>query len=241
MISATSLNTKNCLLTKLPREAVEIIEPLLAPVILKQNDVLFEAFRPIEYVYFFDEGLSSEIAVNKSQRIEVGCIGGEGLSGLPAILGVDRTPHRSFMQVGGRALRIKSSDLLSAMERSGALRQLLLRYAHVFMIQVAATALANGRYHVNQRLARWLLMCHDRLGDQLPLTHDFLALMLGVRRPSVTDALHILEGEHLIRAGRSLISVRDRSGLELAAGEAYGIPEREYRRLIGSCGGDCIN
>jgi CRP-like cAMP-binding protein len=102
------------------------------------------------------------------------------------------------------------------------------------MVQIAATALADGRYNVNERLARWLLMCHDRLGDELALTHDFLALMLGVRRPSVTDALHVLEGERLIKADRARIQVRDRLGLEQFAGEAYGVPEAEYRRLFSS-------
>jgi CRP-like cAMP-binding protein len=118
------------------------------------------------------------------------------------------------------------------MESVPSLKGLLLRYVHLFMIQVAATALADGRYDVNQRLARWLLMCHDRLGDELLLTHDFLALMLGVRRPSVTDALHVLEGHRLIKAERSRITVRDRRGLEGVAGDAYGAPEIEYWRLI---------
>jgi CRP-like cAMP-binding protein len=100
------------------------------------------------------------------------------------------------------------------------------------MIQVAATALTNGRYEIGQRLARWLLMCQDRLGDQLPLTHDFLALMLGVRRPGVTSAMHVLEGEQLIYAERGLIRIRSRQRLEEYAGAAYGVPEAEYRRLI---------
>jgi len=115
---------------------------------------------------------------------------------------------------------------------SVSLSAVLLKYAHVFMIQIAATALADGRFDVEKRLARWVLMSHDRLGDTLTLTHDFLALMLGVRRPSVTDALHKLEGKRAIRSERGLVIVLDRPLLEQIAGQAYGTPEAEYRRLF---------
>jgi CRP-like cAMP-binding protein len=227
------LNTKNILLNQLSEDEHRVLTPRMEPVELKQNEVLFEPHEEIQHVYFFEGGLSSEIAMNADgSRIEVGCIGREGVSGVPVILGAGRTPHKSFMQAGASALRIRAPDLHLAMNESPALTSILLRYAHVFMIQLAATALADGRYKVDERLARWLLMSHDRLGDELPLTHDFLALMLGVRRPTVTDALHVLEGEQLIRANRGLISIRDRRKLELMAGDAYGVPEAEYRRLI---------
>lgn len=225
--------TRNGLLAVLGEEDQAVVRPLLEPVTLHQGDVLFESYEPIPYVYFFEGGLSSEIVIGSGpNQIEVGCIGFEGCSGLPVVLQADVTPHRSFMQSSGPALRIRASALQATMERSPSLRRLLLRYTHVFMIQIAATALANGRYEVEMRLARWVLMSHDRLGDELPLTHDFLALMLGVRRPSVTDALHKLEGSLAIKAERGLITVRDRAKLEAIAGEAYGIPEQEYRRLI---------
>ena len=101
-------------------------------------------------------------------------------------------------------------------------------------MQIAATVLADGRYNVEQRTARWLLMAHHRLEvDELPLTHDFLALMLGVRRSSVTSALHIVEGAGAIKTTRSLITVRDRDALQRLAGASYGLPEREYRRVFG--------
>jgi hypothetical protein len=110
---------------------------------------------------------------------------------------------------------------------------LLLRYVHVFMIQIAATALADGRYNIEQRTARWLLMSHDRLRvDELTLTHDFLSLMLGVRWSSVTNALHTVEGEGAIKASRSLITVRSRQKLERLAGASYGLPEAEYERVL---------
>lgn len=200
-------------------------------VTLDQDQTLFESKKPITNVYFFESGLSSEV-VFATKSIEVGCIGHEGCSGVPVLLGVDSSPHKAFMQAGGTALRIASADLTELIDTNRAIRELLLRYAHVFMIQIAATALADGRYDIEQRLARWLLMCQDRLGDELPLTHDFLSVMLGVRRPSVTDALHKLEGNRAIRAERALITVRDRAALEEKAGDSYGIPEAEYRRLI---------
>jgi CRP-like cAMP-binding protein len=227
------LKTNNHLLKQLPSEDEALLAPMLEHVELEQDEALFEPLQEIPYVYFFNGGLSSEIAINADgQRIEVGCIGHEGFSGVPVVLGVNSSPHRSFMQAGTSALRISSADLRGAMAASPALSSLLLRFAHVFMCQVAATALADGRYKVEQRLARWLLMSQDRLGQELPLTHDFLALMLGVRRPTVTDALHVLEGEQAITAERMLIKIRDRPKLESYAGDAYGAPEAEYRRVI---------
>jgi CRP-like cAMP-binding protein len=227
------IETANTLIACLPAQEAIRLAPLLERVVLKQRDVLIEPFQPISHVHFFEGGLSSEIAINAdNSRIEVGCIGREGLSGLPVVLGTKSTPHRSFVQSGGKALRIRADDLQQAMDDLPLLRQLLLRYAQVFMIQIAATALADGRYKVEQRLARWLLMSQDRLGDKLNLTHDFLALMLGVRRPSVTEALHVLEGEGMIKAARGLITIRSREKLEELAGGSYGVPESEYRRII---------
>ncbi|KQQ55324.1 hypothetical protein ASF69_19725 [Rhizobium sp. Leaf311] len=223
--------TNNGLLRTLPEKDAALVRSRAELVTLDQDQTLFESKKPITNVYFFESGLSSEV-VFATKSIEVGCIGHEGCSGVPVLLGVDSSPHKAFMQAGGTALRIASADLTELIDTNRAIRELLLRYAHVFMIQIAATALADGRYDIEQRLARWLLMCQDRLGDELPLTHDFLSVMLGVRRPSVTDALHKLEGNRAIRAERALITVRDRAALEEKAGDSYGIPEAEYRRLI---------
>ena len=119
------------------------------------------------------------------------------------------------------------------MNASATLQALLLKYAHVFAIQTAHTAISNARARLGERLARWLLMAHDRVkSDLLPLTHEFLALMLGVRRAGVTEALHLLEGKALIRPARGAITVLDRKGLERTAGTFYGVPETEFRRLV---------
>jgi CRP-like cAMP-binding protein len=118
-------------------------------------------------------------------------------------------------------------------QEDAAIRDLLLRYIHCSDMQLAYSALANARYSLHERLARWLLMCHDRIdGDDLPLTHEFLALMLGVRRSGVTEQIHILEGNHSIKATRANIRILDRTKLEQVAGGCYGVPEKEYRRLI---------
>ncbi len=138
------------------------------------------------------------------------------------------------MQVAGTGHRITCEHPLPVLAERPAVRDLLLRFVHVMYTQAAYSALTNAVHHLDQRLARWLLMCHDRsTGDEMPLTHEWLSLMLGVRRPSVTTALHELEGKHLIGMDRGYITVRRREALEEFAADAYGRPEQEYRRLVG--------
>lgn len=149
-------------------------------------------------------------------------------------MGNDRSPLECFMQLGGEGQRIASGSLRDAMEASASLRLLLLRYIEFLLTQTAHTVLANTEARLEERLCRWLLMCHDRIdGNILPLTHDFLATMLGVRRAGVTMAIHVLEDRGLIRAERGSIEIHDREGLEIGAGGTYGVAEAEYRRLIG--------
>lgn len=214
-------------------DVVTRLRPHLEPVELQQGEHLFQSDQQLRHVFFFEGGLSSEIpGGNGDKTIEVGSFGLEGFSSVPAILGVDSTPHFAFMQCGGPGLRIEVNVLRAAMDECRPLRELLMRYAHVFLIQVATTALADGRYGVERRLARWVLMGRDTIGYELPLTHDFLALMLGVRRPSVTDALHRLEGKHAIKAERGLILIKDVDKLKELAGPIYGIAEKEYEQHI---------
>jgi CRP-like cAMP-binding protein len=133
----------------------------------------------------------------------------------------------------GEAYRIEATRLRDAVEGRPSLYLHLLRFVQAFTVQVAQTALSNGSYSLEERLARWLLMCHDRVdGDVLSTTHEFLSIMLDVRRPGVTEALHILEGAHMIRAERGLVTVLDRAKLEQVAGESYGVAEAEYARLM---------
>ena len=170
--------------------------------------------------------LASIIAKNSHKRLEVGLIGCEGYTGLPIVLGNDRSPHETFMQVPGEGMRISADKLREAISQSPSLQSALLRFAHAFMNQTANTALSNGTASLEERLARWLLMANDRLrGDEIPLTHEFLSLMLGVRRAGVTVALHYLQNRGVIDLARKQIVVTDRDGLRAAANGTYHQPE----------------
>ena len=212
-----------------------LLEPQLEPVPLPVGTRLIEPNTPIEHVYFIEEGIASVVATSpQGRRIEAGIIGREGLTGMPILLGTDRTPHECFVQTPGSALRIRADDLRRAMAASVSLHQHLLRFVQAFAIQMGQTALANGSHVIEQRLARWLLMCHDRVDrDALFTTHEFLSLMLGVRRAGVTQTLKTLEDRGLISTKRGQVTVLDRAKLKGVAGDSYGVPEAEYARLIG--------
>jgi CRP-like cAMP-binding protein len=189
---------------------------------------------PIEHVYFVRSGIVSVVAQSdESRAIEVGIVGSEGVSGLPLLLGAGQGPNKEFVQVSGTALRMSAEIFLNAVEGLPGFRHLLLRYAHTFMVQVAQTLLSTGNDNLAQRLARWLLMCQDRVhGPVLPLTHEFLSSMLSVRRAGVTETIHVLEGMKLIKANRGHIYILDRPGLMEFAGASYGVPEQEHKRLF---------
>nr|WP_286198657.1 Crp/Fnr family transcriptional regulator [Mesorhizobium sp. BR1-1-16] len=212
-----------------------ILKPGLERVSLDMRMNLQLPGRPIERVYFPESAIASVVAIaGDHSRSEIGLVGYEGVSSLAVILGDRRSPHEIFIQLPGSGFQLPADLLAAGMESSPSLRRLMLAYAHAFAIQIAWTALANARLKLEGRLARWLLMSLDRAeGDELPLTHEFISVMLGVRRPGVTVALQILEGRGLIRAVRSRIHILDREGLEESAKGFYGTPESEYRRLIG--------
>jgi CRP-like cAMP-binding protein len=219
----------------LPDEAFREIAGHLEPVDLPRGYVFSEPLKDCNYAYFPESGIGSIVAISpEGQQSEVGIFGREGMTPAYLVLETAMTPYAIFMQVPGAGHRILNETLFSITQKSASLRRCLLRYAYVLSIQTAYTGLSNSIHHVDVRLARWLLMCHDRTrSDQFSLTHEFLAVMLSVRRSSVTNALHMLEGNHLIYSERSLIIIRDRKALEDFAGDAYGIPESEYNRLIG--------
>jgi CRP-like cAMP-binding protein len=227
-------DVKNRLLRALPEDVFGMLRPNMEEVKLPLRHVLVEAGEPTEYVCFLESGLASVVASRgKTEEIEVGHIGREGMSATHILLKTPVTSNRTFVQVAGTGIQLPVDALEDALEHSPASRSLLLRYVHTTEIQLAHSALANGRYTMHERLARWLLMCHDRLdGDHLPLTHEFLSIMLGVRRSGVTNEVHILEGLGAIRATRGDIHVIDREKLEAIAGGSYGAPEREYERVI---------
>lgn len=224
----------NQLLATLSISDFDLLDSHLTPFPMKVRHVCEEPNKPIRHVYFMEEGIASVVAVAKhDKQIEIGIIGSEGMTGLAIVMGNDRSPHSTYVQAAGAAQRITVPHLRDAMGSSDTLQPMLLKFAQTFMTQTAYTAIANGRGTLEERLARWLLMAHDRLeGDELPLTHEFLSLMLGVRRAGVTTTVHNLESDGLIESQRGKISVIDREGLEKIAGSYYGVPEAEWQRLM---------
>ena len=235
MLAVSSSPHRNRLLASLSPGDLGLMQPHLEPVSLKLRHDLEKPNRRIDDVYFMDSGIASVVAVQSNQtRVEVGLVGCEGMTGTSVVLGSDRSPHSTYIQVAGEAQRIAAGELRKAIKASESLHGLLLKYVQAFMVQTAHTAIANARARLDARLARWILMAHDRVrANKLPLTHEFLALMLGVRRAGVTEALHSLSSRKLIDPGRGQIVVLNRKGIERSAGGAYGQPEAEYRRLIG--------
>ena len=227
-------DVRNRLLAKLSPEDWALVAPHLEMVVLKERQVVEVPHKPITHVYFMETGVVSVVAVNEEDhRIEVGVIGREGMTGVSLVMGDDRAQHSAYLQIGGNGRRMPAATFIEAMNRSTSLRNLMMKSAQAFMIQTAHTALANGRAKLEERLARWLLMAHDRLSsDAVPLTHEFLAVMLGVRRAGVTVALHSFERRGLIATRRGQLTLVDRSGIEKVAGSFYGIPEAELKRLM---------
>ncbi|MBX5136504.1 Crp/Fnr family transcriptional regulator [Rhizobium lentis] len=226
---------RNLLLKALPAEAFQKLTGDGSLIELPARHVLVEADQPNEYVYFIEGGLASMVAANgDDEAVEVGHIGHDGISGLHVLLRTDTTPNRTFVQVAGSGVQVSVKSFKQVLAEFPVANELFLKYMHCCDIQLAQSALANGRYNMHERLARWLLMCHDRLnGSDLPLTHELLAIMLGVRRAGVTNELHVIEGLRAIRSTRANVRILDRDRLEEIAAGCYGVPEREYQRLIG--------
>lgn len=228
---------RNRLLRALSAADFTLLQPHLQSIVTELRQPLIAANRPIQHLFFPESGFASIVTHGSGGRVEVGIIGREGLVGAsPVLLGTDRTPHEHFVQNAGEMLCIEVEHLTAAVEQSPSLRKLLLRFVQVQLIQTAQTAqtaFANATYTMEVRLARWLLMCQDRLGsDELRLTHEFLSLMLGAQRSSTTLAVQALEGHGLIKAQRGRITVLDRQALMAAADDGYGLAEAEYARLI---------
>jgi CRP-like cAMP-binding protein len=225
----------NRILAQLPQEDFQRLRPYLEAVDLPLRTSLEVRNKRVRYVYFIENGFASVVANTLSNRsTEIAIIGREGMTGLSIIMGVDRTPHDTYMQYAGNGYRMPAETLRQRMVESAPLHFDLLGRGYAYVLQTANTATANSRSNIEERLGRWLLMAHDRIdGDTLSLTHEFLSIMLSVRRVGVTVALGVLADEDLIRARRGAITIIDRKGLEKRTNGAYGIPEAEYHRLFG--------
>jgi CRP-like cAMP-binding protein len=225
----------NLLLNKLPSPVFMNIYPSLEPVGFYRGQTLVKAGSPVEYLYFLGEGIGSVITTASTGQVaEAGMFGREGFAPTSAGVGAKTSSHDIVMQIDGTGHRLPIEAAADFMDSHQIFANLLARYIQTFTTQISYTVWANVNLPIHGRLARWLLMAHDRIdGEEIVLTHDFIALMLGVRRPSITTGLHVLEGQKLIRSERGRITMRDRKGLEAVAGDAYGKPEQEYRSLIG--------
>jgi CRP-like cAMP-binding protein len=226
---------ENNILTRLPHEDYERLRPHLEPVELRHGQVLHEAGEIMEYVYFPQNAMVSLIShTAEGESVEVGVVGFEGMAGISAVLGVDKSPHEAMVQIpdGGTQMRVRV--LREEFKRGGTLHDLLLRYTQGLLLQTSQVAACNRLHSLSERLARWLLMSYDRCAcEDLPFTQEFLSLMLGVRRAGVTEAAVILQTEGYINYRRGHIQIIDREGLEQYTCDCYQVVKEEFDLLVG--------
>jgi CRP-like cAMP-binding protein len=226
---------RNRLLARLPQDEFQRLLPSLRPVSLEFKLVLYEPRASLDYAYFPDRGVVSQLTVmDDGAGIEVATIGNEGMVGMPILYGMVEISSRLVVQVPASALRMRADVLREETTGDTPLRRLLLLYNGAYLTQVSQSVGCNGLHSVPRRCCRWLLMTHDRVvGDEFPITHDFLSQMLGVRRSSVTEVLQPLQEDGLIRYRRGNMTVLDRQGLEAASCECYRVVQDEFDRLLG--------
>lgn len=222
----------NHILKALPKEDFERLLPDLEPVELIFGQVLYQAEEPITHVYFPNNSTVSVIAhTQEGQYAEIGVIGQEGMIGIDALMGSDLTLNQHLVQHPNSALRITTTAIRTEFKRNGALHDSVLRFMRLLMIQISQTALCNRLHTVEERLARWLLLSHDRSGTvELHYTQEFLAVMLGVNRPAVTVSAITLQSAGYIKYWRGHITIIDREGLEDFTCQCYQIVKQEYDR-----------
>lgn len=216
---------KNVILLSLPDGEYSMLRPHLEFVELPHHTIMHEPGEKIEYGYFLNEGMTSLVVMTSDGRsVEVGIIGREGVVGTPLAVGLHRGPYRAIMQIPGSGVRIKAGVLEDILLAAPTLQMALSRYALMQGLQVAQIAACNRLHEIEQRLARWLLMCQDRVDSQLlHLTQDFMAQMLGTGRPTLSLAAGILQRAGLIQNLRGTVKILNRKSLEGAACECYGV------------------
>jgi CRP-like cAMP-binding protein len=230
---------ENRLLAALPSEDLVRLLPNLERIAFALGDVVFESGGHLNYIYFPTSCIVSLVhTMETGVTAEMGLIGNEGAVGIALFMGRDTMPNRAVVQIAGNAIRMKAKTLLEEFRRGGALQELLLRYTQALITQICQTAVCNRLHSVEQRLCRWILLCHDRLkSNELCMTQEFISNMLGGRRQSVTVAAGRLQDAGLIHYSRGHIKILDRKGLEAAACECYRVDKSEFDRLVGPPGG----
>lgn len=230
---------RNRLLASLPAEALAAVMPKLRQVPLVMRQLLYHQGGPIEATYFPEQGMVSMVTnLEEGMQAEVGLIGPEGMLGVALLSGAETSFVESMVQMPGSGWRMAAADFRREVEANTAFRMALLRYSEAMQAQVMQTAACNGRHDLEQRLARWLLMAHDRAGgDDLPLTQEFMAMMLGVHRPSITVTAGILQRAGLIRHVSGKVTVLDRPSLEAAACGCYAAVAERFAALLGTAKG----
>jgi CRP-like cAMP-binding protein len=230
---------RNRLLAALPPEDLARLWPRLVPVKLELRQTVHASEEEITTVVFPETGYVSRLApMDDGDFAEIGLMGPEGMVGLAVLLGSDRDSCETLVQVAGTALQIGADAFREELDRIPSLRAVLNLYVLAHFEQVTRTGACNGRHNIEQRLARWMLMAHDRVeGDEFPMTHEFMAMMLGVRRAGVTVTAGGLQKAGLIHYERGRMTVMDRPGLEAVSCECYGIARRAYDRLLGPAEG----
>ena len=226
---------QNLLLKSLPIEDFNFIAPHLERVPLNTDHVIAAPGEPITFVCFPECGVTSIVDRHGDDtEVEVAVIGREGMTNSQLLLGCVDAPMKAIVRIGGgSSLRLWAEALRELCRNSPSANALFLRFVRALAGQVEKTLISNLHGSLEQRLARWLLMLHDRVDeDEIRLKHEQIARMLGVRRATVTDTLHILEGERSIKCSRGVIRIRNRPMLEQAAAGSYGLPEQQYRQLI---------
>lgn len=226
---------KNRLLTKLPGAEYERIRPHLEPVSFKLGEVIYESGGQMSHIYFPTTSIISLLyLMENGASAEIGVIGNEGVLGIALFMGGETVPNRAVVQSAGAASRLKAEALQIEFARSGTFQRALLRYTQALISQISQTAVCNRLHSVEQQLCRWLLLSHDRLeSDELIMTQELIANMLGVRREGVTHAARRLQEHGLISYVRGHIKILDRAGLEAAVCECYRVVRDEYDRLLG--------
>ncbi|HEX4000753.1 MAG TPA: Crp/Fnr family transcriptional regulator [Pirellulales bacterium] len=226
---------RNRLLASLQPQELQRLWGLLEPLHLEIRTPIYLAGEPIECVYFpLNCVVSAMTVMENGSAIEVATIGNEGLAGLTSFFGGEISPYAAMVQLPGDALRMQTSQLREFAAEHPSLRKALIHYNTAFATQVAYAVACNGLHTIEKRCCRWLLMTRDRIGaDLLPLTHEFLAIMLGVRRASVTEVLQPLQAGGMIRCGRGAIEIVDRTGLEAIACECYRSVKKAFAYLMG--------